>query len=376
MTSRRSNTLPYRPMYRASWCTTSSMRYTTGRSSIIALDKSPLMSSFPPISELRHQPSVTRKWPAPRIEQRAQAKVGVLKRLARSNAIVRLKSWEYWPFGIIQLPFFLYWLWLSFKARSLLFFSASNPRIPTGGMFGESKFEILRSIPPSVAAKSALMPASSTRADVLARIRELELTLPVIFKPDIGERGWMVRRICTEQDIDNYLSAIRTSFIIQELIDLPFEFGVFYRRYPNEPSGIVTSIVMKEMLTIYGDGHSTFEELIMANERARLQWHALKEKYRDRLNTVLRNGEVVELVSIGNHCLGTKFLDGSHLITDELCSSFDRISRQIPDFYFGRYDLRAASLRDLARGRVKILELNGCGAEPAHIYDPAFTLAK
>ena len=33
-------------------------------------------------------------------------------------------------------------------------------------------------------------------------------------------------------------------------------------------------------------------------------------------------------------------------------------------------------LRDLARGRVKILELNGCGAEPAHIYDPAFTLAK
>src|SRR5690606_16022218 len=139
----------------------------------------------------------------------------------------------------------------------------------------------------------------------------------------------------------NYLSAIRTSFIIQELIDLPFEFGVFYRRYPNEPSGIVTSIVMKEMLTIYGDGHSTFEELIMANERARLQWHALKEKYRDRLNTVLRNGEVVELVSIGNHCLGTKFLDGSHLITDELCSSFDRISRQIPDFYFGRYDLRS-----------------------------------
>jgi hypothetical protein len=302
--------------------------------------------------------------------------VGFLERLSRSNVIVRLKNWEYWPFGIIQLPFFLYWLWLSLKSRSPMFFSASNPRIPTGGMFGESKFEILCSIPPTVVAKSALMPASSTRAEVLDRLRDLELTLPVIFKPDIGERGWMVRRINTEQDIDDYLSTIRTSFIIQELVDLPLEFGVFYRRYPNEASGTVTSIVMKEMLTICGDGYSTFEELIMANERARLQWPVLKEKYRNRLHTVLRNGEVVELVSIGNHCLGTKFLDGNHLITDELCSSFDRISRQIPDFYFGRYDLRAASLRDLARGRVKILELNGCGAEPAHIYDPGHTLAE
>jgi len=288
---------------------------------------------------------------------------------------VRLKSWEYWPFGIIQFPFFLYWLWLSLKARSLMFFSASNPRIPTGGMFGESKFEILQSIPSGVIAKSALMPATATREDVLARMRDLQLAFPVIFKPDIGERGWMVKRINSEKDVDNYLSVIRTNFIMQELIDLPLEFGVFYRRYPNEPSGTVTSIVMKEMLTIIGDGYSTFEELIMANERARLQWHVLKEKYRDRLNTVLREGERVELVSIGNHCLGTKFLDGNHLITDELCASFDRISRQIPDFHFGRYDLRAASLRDLARGRVKILELNGCGAEPAHIYDPANTLA-
>lgn len=300
----------------------------------------------------------------------------MIRRLIRSDAVVRLRKWEYWPFGIIQLPFFLYWLWLSLKARSLLFFSASNPRIPTGGMFGESKFEILRSIPPAVVAKSAIMPASSTRDEVLAQIRALELTLPVIFKPDMGERGWMVKRIDTESDINEYLSRIRTSFIIQELIDLPLEFGVFYRRFPNEASGTVTSIVMKEMLTITGDGHSTFEELFMANERARLQRRVLKVKYRDQLNTVLPKGHTIELVSIGNHCLGTKFLDGNHLITDELCASFDRISRQIPDFYFGRFDLRAACLRDLARGRVKILELNGCGAEPAHIYDPGHTLAE
>jgi hypothetical protein len=46
------------------------------------------------------------------------------------------------------------------------------------------------------------------------------------------------------------------------------------------------------------------------------------------------------------------------------------------EFYFGRYDLRCASWDDLTKGSVKILEVNGCGAEPAHIYQPGFPLWK
>jgi hypothetical protein len=45
----------------------------------------------------------------------------------------------------------------------------------------------------------------------------------------------------------------------------------------------------------------------------------------------------------------------------------------IPGFHFGRFDLRSASLHDLYEGKVTIMELNGCGAEPAHIYDPSFS---
>ena len=297
-----------------------------------------------------------------------------LNAITKSNLVIRLKSWEHWPFGTIQLPFFIYWLWLSLKSRSLVFFSASNPQILTGGMFGESKFDILTKIPGELAARSGLVNVPTSKETVLQKMRDLNLTFPVIFKPDLGERGWMVKRIRSEQDIENYLRASSTHFIIQELIDLPLEFGVFYRRYPSEKSGEVTSIVMKEMLSIEGDGRSSFAELILRKERARLHWRTLRETYRDRLESVPRPGERIELVSIGNHCLGTKFLNGNHLITDELSESFDRISRQIPEFYFGRFDLRAASLRDLANGNVRIMELNGCGAEPAHIYDPAFSL--
>jgi hypothetical protein len=110
------------------------------------------------------------------------------------------------------------------------------------------------------------------------------------------------------------------------------------------------------------------------NDRAKLQWETLQITYRHRLQEVLSAGQRLELVSIGNHCLGTKFLNCNALITEKLSAAFDRLSKQVEGFYFGRYDLRVASLDDLQNGKVKVMELNGCGAEPAHIYEPGFPL--
>ncbi|HOZ87200.1 MAG TPA: hypothetical protein PL029_05545, partial [Bacteroidia bacterium] len=43
----------------------------------------------------------------------------------------------------------------------------------------------------------------------------------------------------------------------------------------------------------------------------------------------------------------------------------------------GRYDIRCTSIEDLKKGNnFSILELNGSGAEPAHIYDPNFSYLK
>ena len=78
---------------------------------------------------------------------------------------------------------------------------------------------------------------------------------------------------------------------------------------------------------------------------------------------------------IGNHSRGTKFLDANHLITSDLTRVFDRISQSIDGFYFGRFDLRCSTVADLYAGRnIKILELNGAGAEPAHIYQPGASI--
>ena len=239
---------------------------------------------------------------------------------------------------------------------------------------GESKFDVLRKIPKELIPKSTLITVPTSVEDVLSRMHELSYQLPVVFKPDLGERGWMVRIIKSEEDIQDYLSSIRINFIIQDRVDLPLEFGVYYRRFPSEDAGTVTSIVMKEMLTIEGDGVSTIEQLILNKDRAKLQWEVLRNRYADQLHTILPKGKRMELVSIGNHCLGTKFLDGNYLINDRLSASFDRISKQIDGFYFGRFDLKATSIEDLNEGNVMVMELNGCGAEPAHIYQPGYSL--
>lgn len=302
--------------------------------------------------------------------------MGIGEKFFRSNFIIKLKSWEYWPFGIIQFPVMLYFTWLAIRSRSLVFFSASNPGIVMGGMFGESKYDVLKKIPSAYTPKTILIQQPATAEKVLQQITKHEFRFPLIFKPDIGERGFMVKRICDDLDVSQYVSQMKYDFLIQELVDEPLEFGIFYTRLPNQLNGRVTSVVMKEMLSVTGDGQSTLEQLILHKDRAKLQWEKLSVMFQDKLKTVIPKGEVIELVAIGNHCLGTKFLDGSYLINDRLSATFDGISKQIDGFYFGRFDLRCATVEDLYAGRVKILELNGCGAEPAHIYQPGYSLWK
>jgi hypothetical protein len=297
-----------------------------------------------------------------------------LKRIAESNFFIKLTHWEHWPFGIVQAPFFVYWLWLSLKARSLFFFSASNPSIFSGGMLGESKFDVLDLVPTPFRPKAVLIKLPTTVEDVRREMRESGLSYPVIFKPDLGERGWMVRKIHSDEEAQQYLSEIKVEFIAQEFLDLPLEFGVYYARHPNQEIGRVVSITSKEMLSVIGNGKDTLEKLIKKNARAKLQSERLEKIFFNDWSRVVELNRKVELNAIGNHCLGTKFMNGNNLITHRLHASFDELSKKINGFYFGRFDLRCSTLQDLENGNVMIMELNGCGAEPSHIYQPGFSL--
>jgi hypothetical protein len=299
-----------------------------------------------------------------------------IDRIWRSNFSIKLRHWEYWPFGILQFPVFFYYFWLSFRSKSFFFFSASNPGIEMGGLLGESKFNVLNKIPSTFKAKTIFIIGGSVLADVIAKIKEAGLFYPVIFKPDLGERGYRVKRIYSHEQADDYISTFRFDFLVQELIEMPLEFGVFYKCIPGQEKGFVFSVVGKEMLSVAGNGKDTLQELILKNDRAKLQWKMLSKHYAQTLHTIIGNKKEVVLNSIGNHCLGTKFLNANELINDKLHETFTTISKQIEGFYYGRYDLRCASVSDLYEGNIKIMELNGCGAEPAHIYHPGYSFWK
>lgn len=288
---------------------------------------------------------------------------------------IRLSHWEYWPFEVVYLPIFFYYLWLSLKARSFFFFSASNPSIETGGLWGESKAKILDAISDEFKPKTLFISTDTHIDSILEQVDEQGLTYPIIAKPNVGERGWRVEKINHWEHLVNYAQHRPGDFLIQEYVDEPLELGVFYYRMPGQKTGTISSIVQKEFLTIRGNGRNCIEELIMQNERAVLQLPALYEKYGSRFHEIPPVGEVITLVPIGNHSKGTKFLNANHLITPQLTQVFDRISQSIDGFYYGRYDLRCRSVADLYAGKhIKIMELNGAGAEPAHIYNPGFSI--
>lgn len=283
-------------------------------------------------------------------------------------------KWEFWPFWFFYIPVYFVYFWYSLRSWSMVFFSAANPCVNTGGFVGYSKWGLLSKINQKFLPKSCLFGVKTT-SDIKKWINENQLTYPIICKPDQGERGFGVEKINDEKQLDNYLVRIDRDFIVQEHVAYPIELGVMYYRIPGAKKGTIHSVVQKEFLTVVGNGKSTLKELLQQNERAMYHYNMLLDLYTNQLDIVLKIGEKKELISIGNHCRGTTFLNGNHLINQKLVTVFDSIAKPIDGFYFGRFDLRVSSLDDLYQGdNIKILELNGVNSEPAHIYDPNMSL--
>lgn len=296
-------------------------------------------------------------------------------KLSTNIVWAKIFRWEFWPFSVFYFPVMFYWLWLTLKTRSFFFFTASNPTIEFGGMLGESKDKIFKLIPDQYIPKTYRLGAAIDLESFNDRLKLEQLSYPFILKPDIGERGWMVELIQSEEELSDYLKRINVAFLVQEFVPYEVELGVFYYRYPDCDHGTVSSIVMKDMLSVTGDGSLSVEALMANDVRAKMHIGNLKRKNPNLLTNVPRYGERIELNTIGNHCLGTTFLNGNRYINERLIKLFDKVSGEIDGFYFGRYDLRCRSIEDLYNGEhFKILELNGAGAEPAHIYHPGFSL--
>jgi hypothetical protein len=291
--------------------------------------------------------------------------------------LIKLTRYEYWPFTIFYIPAFFYWIILAVRSRSLLYFTAANPAIEMGGFFGESKSAILDQIPQQYRPKHICTTGGSYATENIdQQLNEAGLTYPLIAKPDKGERGNMVTKIFNTPELLKYLENSVGKVILQQFIPYETELGILYYRYPDGSGSGVSSVTTKKFFSVCGDGSSTISQLIHAVPRFRMHSDTMKQKYGEELGTILPAGSEMLLQPIGNHCRGTMFLDGSHLINERLIKVFDHIAEAIPGFHFGRFDLRVRSVEDLFNGDLMIMELNGTTSEPSHIYDPSFSILK
>lgn len=298
------------------------------------------------------------------------------RKLRMPLLLMRIFRYEFWPFWLLHIPAYFYWMVLALRSRSMLYFTAANPGIEMGGFFGESKTAILKNIPGAFLPASVYVDPDQNFANVLETLQQTEMLYPVICKPDQGERGFLVRKIYNAVELQQYHEQSGGRYIIQEFVGYETELGILYYRFPDGGSGI-SSVTTKVFLAVTGDGRSTVRELMEQNVRSRMRMEELLQRLGPQAEMVLTNGERLLLEPIGNHCLGTMFCNGNKHITPELVAVFDGIAAQMDGFYFGRFDVRVKSMDDLQQGKnIRILEVNGTTSEPAHIYDPGMNLFK
>jgi hypothetical protein len=281
----------------------------------------------------------------------------------------RVCHWETWHYLAKYIPLSPAWLWYCLRARSFWFFTPSNPTLTFGGFEGERKKEMYDQLPQSIYPKTIYISPSLPVSEVEQLLKADNFHYPFAVKPDVGMMGFMFRKIETSSQLTQYHSVIGVDYLIQDLVTYPIELSLFYYRFPGDQRGTITGFLRKDFLEVVGDGRSTLLELMLKYPRVAFRLEEMKSKHKLRLNTVLPVGEVFCLSPALNLSRGGKLVSLEHEKDDNLLNVFDGLSHYTKSFFYGRYDIKCASIEDLKAGKnFSILEYNGCGAEPHHIY--------
>ncbi len=286
------------------------------------------------------------------------------------------------PTLLFYIPLVIQWFALGLRHRSLTLPTAANPSIEAGGLLGESKIQCIDLIGPQarrwVARSLALVNRPTLTVDTLdATVRGAGMVFPLVAKPDIGWRGFGVRLVRDLDDLAGYLRGFpdACTLILQDYVPHAGEAGIFYARLPGERSGRIFSMTFRYFPHVVGDGRSTLRALIARDPRASWKADLHHEALADRLDEVPETGTVVRLSLVGSSRVGGLYKDAGAHVTATLTARFDEIADTMPNFHFGRFDVRFASVEQLELGEdFQIIEVNGAGAEAIHMWDPDFRL--
>ncbi len=285
------------------------------------------------------------------------------------KAFYRFTHWQTWDYRVKLVPLAPVWLWHGLRAGSVWFFTPANPTLTFGGFEGEGKREMYDQLPAHLCPRSVYIAPGLPFTDVERLVGEAGLPYPFAVKPDVGMMGLLFRKIATPDELRRYHEQMPVAYLAQEFIAYPLEVSVFYYRFPGAATGTITGFVRKDFLHVVGDGTATLDQLLQRHPHTRFRLAELRAKHAHRLPDVLSAGEIYVLSHALNQTRGGQLVSLAHEKDNRLLAVFDGLSRHADQFYFGRYDIKCASVDDLKAGRnFRILEYNGSGAAPHHVY--------
>lgn len=292
---------------------------------------------------------------------------------------------EFWPTWVMYLPVVVQWLLLSVRHGSLTLPLIANPRLPLAGMVGGSK-DLLMS-QSTGACRAAILPWVLHVVDDTPALQQAQraidtaltqgIAVPFVCKPDMGCRGSGVKLIRTADHLAGAIASYPpgTALVCQKLASFEPEVGIFYVRHPQEHSGSIPSLTFKHTPHVTGDGVSTVQALVQRDPRACQLEHLYASRNRDDWQRVLAPGEVHRLLFSASHCRGAVFQDARAHITPALTGAVDALMAGLPEFHYGRLDVKFRDIASLERGEhLEIIEINGASAESIHIWDKDATL--
>lgn len=285
-----------------------------------------------------------------------------------------ITQWEYRPAQIFYLPLYIRYTWQTIRFRSRGWIMASNPGLTNAWLIGEDKWTALSQFRDEIKPKTLFRDNDEWVLSIDKKIIQSWIWYPCIAKADISRRSQKVMIVHTIDDLREIIKQWRWNIIIQEYIQDQQEFGISYVRIPWQDRWEILGIMHRTFASVTWDWVSTLEQIISNHSRYSLYINILQEQNSIQRTQIIPNGQVVNIMPFGAHSRGTIFEDRSDQVTPEITQQIDYAAKQVKWFYVWRFDIKAKSLDHLARGEFSILELNGVGWIPAHMYDPRYNI--
>ena len=280
----------------------------------------------------------------------------------------------------MYFPVAVQWIALSLHYRSITLPFLANPSLRLSGMVGVPKTDLMNqaqgnaqaSILPWISFTVSEADLNAQTSECMERAKHSSITLPFACKPNIGCRGVGVKLVETPEQLTQIISSYPkgAELLCQKLASYEPEVGIFYVKDPSTGKAQIPSMTLKTLPRVVGDGASTLGELIGQDPRARKLTFLYKARHKDQWERVLAKGETVRLVFSASHSKGAIFKDAREEVTPALLEKVDSIMSGIPNFYYGRLDVKFKDLKSLKEGKtLEIVEINGASAESIHIWD-------